>query len=360
METTKTERNINQFVPVLERGDAIGNHAIAIREFLRSHGHTSEIFASRWGKGMRAECRHYSEFPLCSSPENVVIYHFGVSSPMTPFFLKAPDRKAIIYHNITPERFYKGINDEVYYILKKGRRELSSLANKIDLAMADSEYNRRELVDMGFENTHTVPLLLDFDRYDVPPDESIIRKYGSGTNIIFVGRITPNKKQEDLIRIFSIYRKYINPQSRLFIVGSARQGPEYTGILQKLVGSLAVEDVHFMGAVSQAQLNAYYKSADLFLCMSEHEGFCIPLLESMHFGVPIIAYDSTAVTGTMDSSGILVSKKVLGPIAEMIGVIIKDENIKERIIRGQRERLRRFQRQRVEKELQNCLTQLLN
>ena len=345
----------------MEEGDAIGNHAVAIRTLLRSRGFDSEIFVSRSSKTMRGSCRSYLEYSKWSSPDNVIIYHFGVGSPMTSVFLDAPDRKAIIYHNITPERFYAGVNDEVYYILKRGRRELSLLAGEVDLAMADSEFNRCELTAMGFGNTHTVPLLLDFGGYDVPPDDSIVNEYGaSGTNIIFVGRIAPNKKQEDVIRVFSIYRKHIDSGSRLFIIGSDRQGSEYKERLTGLVENLGVEGVHMTGSVSQSQLNAYYTIADAFLCMSEHEGFCIPLIESMHFGVPIIAFGCTAVTETMDSAGVVVQQKDFARIAELINVIIKDEDTKERIIRGQRERLRRFQRERVEKEFENCLAQLLN
>ena len=352
---------VHQFVATLDHGDAIGNHALAIRDFLRQRDYASEIFAWRAGKGMRKHCRHYLDYPQWSSPNNVVIYHFGVSSPITGFFVKAPDRKVIIYHNITPEDFFEGISDRIYHTLKNGRRELASISAKVDLAIAVSEYNRKELVEFGFRNTVTVPLLLDFGLYSVAPDASTMSKYKDGSvNVIFVGRISPNKKQEDVIRAFSVYKKYVNNKSRLFIIGQNRQVPEYNLLLNRLIGVLGVEDVHLTGGVSQAELNAYYSIADLFLCMSEHEGFCIPLIECMHFGVPALAYDSSAVSATLDSSAVLFNEKDLAAIAEMMNMIVTDENLRARIIEEQRKRLARFQREKVEKELMNSLAVLLN
>ena len=361
MTANNPKPQVHQFVPVLERGDAIGNHALAIREFLRGKGYESEIFVWRAGKGMRRHCRKYLDYPRWSSSENVLLYHFGVSSPMTSFLLKAPDRKAIIYHNITPEDFYRGVSDRIYYILRRGRRELAGIAEKVDLAIADSEYNRHELVELGFKDTVTVPLLLDFEQYGISPATSILNKFDDGrTNMIFVGRISPNKKQEDIIRAFSVYKKYINGSSRLFIIGQNHQVPEYNVMLERLIDSLGIEDVYLTGGVTQAELNAYYSIADLFLCMSEHEGFCIPLIECMHFGVPVLAYDSSAVTGTLDGSGILFTEKDFARVAEMMDLVISDENLKERIIRGQKERLRRYGRERVEEELMDSLAGLIN
>ncbi len=361
MTSTENKVQMHQFLAVLESGDAISNHALAIRDFLKGKGHQSEIFVWRAGRGMRKYCRDYLEYHAISSPENVMIYHFGVASPITRFFLKAPDRKVVIYHNVTPQDFYRGVNDYIYYILKKGRLELEAISEKVELAIADSEFNREELVQLGFKNTVTVPLLIDFSRYEIPAAASIINKYNDGkVNVIFVGRISPNKKQEDVIRAFSVYRKYINNNSRLFIIGHNRQVSEYNVLLKKLVEKLGVEDVHLTGGVSQSELNAYYTIADIFLCMSEHEGFCIPLIECMHFGVSVLAYESSAVTGTLDGSGVLFTAKDFSRIAEMMDIIVNDENMKERIIRGQKERLRRFQRDEVEKQLLKSLTEFMN
>jgi len=351
---------VHQFVAVLDKGDAIGNHALAIREFMRGQGYSSEIFAWRAGKGMRHQCRHYLDYIRYSSSKNIVIYHFGVSSPITGFFLQAPDRKVIVYHNITPESFFRGVSDRIYHTLKNGRRELAQISGKIQLAIAVSEYNRQELARLGFKNTATVPLLLDFGLYKVAADSSISSMYDDGyVNIIFVGRISPNKKQEDIIRAFSMYKKYINSRSRLFIIGQNRQVPEYNTLLKCLVEALGVKDVHLTGAVSQAELNAYYSIADVFVSMSEHEGFCIPLLESMYFGVPIIAYDSSAVASTLGGTGILFTKKDSAAVAELLDLVINDGDLRERVIKAQKIRLESFMREKVEKQLMNTLAGLL-
>lgn len=353
--------DIHQFVPVLESADAIGNHAIAIQSLLSKLGYNSKIYAWRAGRGMKSRCHNYLDYANSYSEKDILIYHFGVSSPITDFFCKAPGKKVVIYHNITPENFYRGVNDKIYHILKKGRKELATIADKVDLAMADSEYNREELILFGFKNTVTIPLLMDFTLYDIEPDTSILNKFkDDSVNIIFVGRISPNKKQEDVIRAFSIYNKYVNPESRLFIIGQNHQVPEYNLILHKLIKSLEVHNVFLTGGVSQKELNAYYNIANLFLCMSEHEGFCIPLLESMHFGVPILAYESSAVTGTLDGAGVLFKEKDFIQVAEMINFMVKDYALKEKIVRRQKERLRRFQREKVEQEFLNSLGKFLN
>lgn len=361
MVSTDSRQQIHQFVAVLDRSDAVGNHALAIRDLLRQKGYQSEIFAWHAGEDMQRRCRDYLEYHGWSASRNIIIYHFGASSPVTELFLKLPDRKVIIYHNITPAEFFKGVNTEVYYIMKNGRRELERLSGKVDLAIADSEYNREELTRLGFENTVTVPLLIDFSRYDAAPESSIMTKYGDGSaNIIFVGRVGPNKKQEDVIRAFSIYKKYIHGESRLFIVGPSRQVPEYNVLLNRLVDSLGVEGVHITGEASQAELNAYYSIADVFLSMSEHEGFCIPLIECMYFRVPVLAYESSAVAGTLNGSGVLFTRKDLGRVAEMIDMIVKDKDMKERIVDAQKKRLEFFRRERVEEQFLNSLAGLLN
>lgn len=352
---------IHQFVASLEEHDAVGNHAMAIRGLLRGNGFESEIFVWHSSKSMRNQCRIYREYPSFSSPENAIIYHFSVGSPLTSFFLQAPGKKIMIYHNITPARFFAGINNLVYRVVKDGRRELRSIAGRVDLAIAVSGYNRRELVEAGFDNTHTVPLLLDFGLYNAGPDQAIIDRYAGGkTNIIFVGRISPNKKQEDVIRAFSVYKKYVNANSRLFIIGQHAQVPEYKAILDDLVKTLDVEDVHFTGSVPQEQLNAYYSVADVFLCMSEHEGFCIPLVECMSFGVPVLAFDSSAVTSTLNGTGILFDQKDLGRVAEMIHLVAEKGTWRDSIIKKQRTRLEDFRPDKVEKQFMGVLNGSLN
>jgi glycosyltransferase involved in cell wall biosynthesis len=349
---------IHQFLPVLDGGDAVGNHALALRRALRREGHTSEIYVWRAGKGLKRECHPYQEHASVRSPNNVAILHFSIGSPLSAYVGGLPDKKIMIYHNVTPKEYFVGVSEQVYYIAKAGRKELASLAGVMDLCICDSDFNRKDLLQLGYENVDVVPLLLDFSLLDVQPDPKVLSRYKDGsTNLLFVGRITPNKKQEDIIRVFSYYRKFINPRSRLFLVGTERQTPRYRVILEGLVQRLGVQDVVFTGEVTQAQLVAYYKAADAFVCMSEHEGFCVPLVEAMQFGLPIVAFDAGAVAETLAGSGILVLEKDHQAIAEMIDLLLSDEGLRSSILKDQEKRLRRFKNtSELEARLLNQIT----
>jgi glycosyltransferase involved in cell wall biosynthesis len=268
----------------------------------------------------------------------------------------------MIYHNVTPERHFIGVSEQVYYIAKSGRKELASLTGCMDRCLCDSEFNRRDLVALGYENVRVVPVLVDFSLLDVQPDAKVQSRYSDDwKNLLFVGRITPNKKHEDIIRIFYYYKKFINPCSRLFLVGSARQTPRYLVILKNLVQRLGLDDVIFTGEVGQSELVAFYRIADAFVCMSEHEGFCVPLVEAMHFTVPIIAFDAGAVPETLAGSGVLVGEKDHLAIAEMVDLLLTEEDLRSRIIQAQDERLKYFKNSAgIEARLLKEITGVMN
>jgi glycosyltransferase involved in cell wall biosynthesis len=333
---------IHQFLPVLDAGDAIGNEVKQIQRLLRGAGYTSEIFVWRAGKGQKSFCRHYSRHRARSSPANVMLYHFSVCCPITAYFAQAPDRKVMRYHNITPAAFFMGVDQEVYYITKKGRRELAQLASVVELALPVSDYNGRELHEAGYRRVETAPLVVDYNAFDAAPDADVLRRYDDGwTNLLFVGRLSPNKKQEDLIRMFYYYKR-INPRSRLFLVGSARQVPRYRQLLGELVARLGLRDVVLSGGVSHAALVAYYRLASAFVCLSEHEGFCVPLVEAMRFGLPVIAYDSSAVAETLGRAGVLVHEKRHEAIAELVHCVVEDEALRADLIEKQKRRLEAY------------------
>jgi len=347
---------IHQFLPVLDAGDAIGNEAKQIRRLLRSAGYTSDIFVWRAGKGQKGYCRHYSRHRACSAPGNVMLYHFSVCCPITAYFASAPDRKMMRYHNITPAQFFAGIDEEVYYITKKGRRELAQLANVVELALPVSDYNGRELREAGYRRVETTPLVVDYDAFDSPADADVLRRYDDGwTNLLFVGRLSPNKKQEDLVRIFYHYKR-INPRSRLLLIGSARQVPRYKQLLDGLVERLGVNDVALAGGVSHAALVAYYKVASAFVCMSEHEGFCVPLIEAMRFGLPVVAYDAGAVAETLDGTGVLIREKRHEAIAELINCLLEDEALRGQLVEKQRHRIEVYTHASTSRRFMNTIT----
>lgn len=333
--------NVHQMLPDLQRWDAISNYARSLRSLLVRSGYNSTIYAARTDKVWDEVCRPADSASF--APEDVLIFHYSIDSGLVDKYLAAKCRKVMIYHNITPSAYFNGVNDKLSLLLKYGRERLPLLAAETILALGDSEYNRLELDKTGFKKTEVMPLIIDFTNYDVQPRARIINKYGDdATNILFVGRVAPNKRHEDILRVFYYYQKMIDPASRLFFVGSHTGMDPYFSYLKRLVAELKLKDVFFLGAVKLEDLVAYYKVADVFLSMSRHEGFCVPLLESMHFDVPIVALAATAVPYTLGGAGALVHEADSPGIAELIHQLKVDRGLRERILTGQRKRLADF------------------
>ena len=334
---------INQILPSISYGDAISNHVLEIRNILRSWGYRSEIYAQHIHPKLKNDAKVYTEYKN-SYCGNILLFHYSIGSEITDFVRLLPDKKILIYHNITPHSYFYGVNDTLVNLLKKGRNELGTFSNEIVLALGDSEFNRGELNDRGFMNTGVLPIIIDFDKYAQKPTQKIMDIFNDGhPNFLFVGRISPNKKQEDIIKTFYYYKKHIDSKARLFLVGSYEGMERYYEQLVYLIEELGLKDVFITGKVDFKDLLAYYKLADVFISMSEHEGFCVPLLESMYFGIPIVAYNSTAIPYTLDGSGVLFNEKRYEEVAEMISFLIKNNKIKSKVIERQSDRLRKFE-----------------
>src|SRR5262249_32808708 len=268
-----------------------------------------------------------------SGPQTVCLFHFSIGSAAGPLIYHAPDRLVSIYHNITPAHWFMGFHPHLAGLCYHGRRELETFAQRSALGLGDREYNRRELVAAGFARTGVLPIVLDLDAYRRPPSPVVRRLYRDGkTNILFVGRIIPNKKIDDLVRVFTIYKRYLDPQSRLLLVGDYRGTERYYDRLVEMVRALRVDDVVFTGHVDEDDLYAYYAVADLFLCLSEHEGFCVPLQEAMSFGIPVVAYDAGAVAETLHGGGVLLKEKQPEVVAEIVARILRDPALRAAVL----------------------------
>ncbi len=337
---------IDQLVPAFHRGDAIGDTASHMKAFFRSQGFSSGIYSLDRDKGLEAEALPFAEFPA-PGPEDVTILHFALPSSLTQGFARLKSRKVLIYHNITPESFFAPFSSEMARICRLGREELAFLSPIVDLGLADSEYNRRELEDLGYRKTDVLPLFIDFDKYAGPMSSFVYDLYRDDrTNILFVGRVAPNKKIEDLIRTTFYYKKYISPLVRLIVVGKTSALPRYYWGLVRMADEffLRPEEIVFTGHVPDEEMFALYRASDVFLSLSEHEGFCLPLLESMAFDLPVIAFNCTAVPFTMDGAGILVNSRNLDKVGELVERAAHDGELRRRIIEGQRRRLEKFRK----------------
>ena len=352
---------IHQIHPTVSYGDAIGNDIVEIQSVLRKLGYNSNIYAQYIHPKMHG-VKNYVEYKKNSPSKNILIMHYsiGYGADLLAFVKSLPDKKILIYHNITPPEYYRNINSEYEYHIKIGREEIRDFRNIVELALGDSEFNRQELVKLGFKNTGVLPIIIELNKYGVHGDQKIIRKYNDNiVNILFVGRVGPNKKIEDIIKCFYYYNKYLNSKSRLFLVGSYDGMDKYYDKLKLLANKLNLKKVYFTGHVSFEELISYYKLADVFITMSEHEGFCVPLLESMYFKIPIIAYNSTAIPYTLGDSGILVNKKDYEEIAEMINLLVEETELRNKIIKKQNERLKEFDKMKMEKKFKKYLEDVL-
>jgi glycosyltransferase involved in cell wall biosynthesis len=335
---------IDQLVPAYHRGDAIGDEATFLQDFFRSRGFESNIYRLSSDRDLEAESKDFTFF-AGPAPGDITILHFALPSPLTAAFRDLCSKKVIIHHNVTSPEFFRGYSEEMVRIARLGREELRSLAGSVDVALADSPFNARELGEFGFRDPRVFPLYVDFAKYRKPINAFVHRIFRDGrTNILFVGRVAPNKKIEDLIKIVFYYKKFISPLVRLVVVGKTSSLPVYYRSLITLADDflLTPEEIVFVGHVPDDEMFALYRAADVFLSMSEHEGFCLPLVESMIFDLPVVAYDSTAVPDTLDGSGILLKEKRVDRVAELLSAIVRDGGLRDKIVSGQRARLERL------------------
>lgn len=337
--------SVHQVLATLGYGDAIGHEVLGIRRALLAAGYRSEIFVETADPRLEDLTRDYRELVECSSPDNLLIHHFSIGSKASRTAFALPERMILVYHNITPPEYFVGVHKDLVKLCYAGRRELRAYVNRCDLALGDSDFNRQELEAAGFRATEVLPVVPDFSHLDNEPDTSVTREFDDEwTNVLFVGRVIPNKRIEDVIRFFHAYKRHLNSRSRLLVVGSYGGFDRYLAMLHQLVASLGTRDVHIVGQVTNAQLTAYYEVADLFLCASEHEGFCVPLMEAFHMGVPVLAYAATAVPTTMGEGGVLYSTKDPRRVALLMDALVGDAETRERVLATQEAALAGLQR----------------
>jgi len=334
------KKRIYQLLPTLNPFDAIGNEACVIQDELKKLGYHSEIYAQNIHPSMKNKAKNYQDYKKSEDTNEIFIYHHSIGSDLFDFILSLDSKIIMIYHNVTPPEFFEGTNNVIADLLKQGKIQLEKLKTRIDLAVGDSEYSRLELEKIGYKKTGVFPILFDMKKYKQKPDQTLISKYKKSTNILYVGRIAPNKNVEEIIKIFHYYSSNINPNSNLFLVGRFDGvSDSYYQLLQSLIHKAEIKNIHIITDADDKKLVTLYSMADLFIIMSKHEGFCVPLVESMIFKIPIIANNSTAIPYTLDGAGFLTSDETFEEIGELVDVILGDESIKLDIVQKQTKRL---------------------
>ena len=346
---------VHQFHPVLAPGDAMSNHVFALQARLRQWGYDAHAYAVEAKPGVDAWS--YRRLFRVAKPDDLVLLHFSMGHEIFDQLVKLPSRKVLIYHNITPPEFFAGVNPHAAAFAELGRRQLASLADKVEMGIGVSDYNRRELDAAGFELTATVPILIDWRALEVEPDRGVLAGAETpGAKLLFVGRLSPNKRQDDLIRMLAYYRRCIEPHARLLLVGSYRDQRQYQARLGALARGLELSDaVTFTGPVTLPQLVAYYRSATVFVSLSEHEGFGVPLLESMYFDLPVVAHAAAAVPETVGDAALLLRRKDLAEAAEATALVVERPAIREELVARGRRRVAEFATEKVAQRARQVL-----
>lgn len=336
---------VEQFLPAFHKGDAIGNSALSFHRYLREKGIESRLIALTIDHSLRKETSYLREYKLNPTQDSLKILHFAISSEMTDYFLELGGKKAMIYHNITPAHFFTDYSDQMVWIATNSRKHLERLQNCFGVSIADSAYNAEELEALHFNNVRVSPLMVNPEDYDTPYNEMYYRLLRDGRkNIVFVGRMTPNKKVEDLIKVLYLYKKYISPCIRLVVTGNIRAMPNYFHAIREMASrfNLSTGDLFFTGHIPFEELLSVYRAGDVFLSMSEHEGFCLPLIESSHFRLPVVAFDAGAVAETLDGSGILLNEKNFEHVAALMERVLYDEPLRKTLKKLQAERIEKY------------------
>lgn len=344
---------VNQWVPAAHKGDAIGDSARRVRDLLRALGYGSDIFALTIDDELKDEIRPFGE-PAARSGD-LTIFHYALPSPMTAAFAALDRGRILQYHNVTPAAYFAPYDPALFRLAALGREELSTLVGRVDLALGDSEYNRRELDELGFSSTGVFPIAVDTTRVTRPialPSLEEILDDGL-VNFLFVGRIAPNKKIEDHIKLAELYKRHVDAYYRFIFVGRYDVVPRYYSTIRALMADFRLlhDRFIFTGPVPDEELAVYYRHAAVYISLSEHEGFCVPLVEAMAANVPVLAYSAAAVPDTLGGAGVQFAPKDLEVAAELLGELAFNDDLRARVIDGQRRRLADFDDAHMTREL---------
>lgn len=353
---------IHQLVAGYANGDAISNEARMLRTVFRGWGCNAEIFCEQMATtpSLRKDALPFEKLTEGLQANDIVLLHLSMGCDANLLFKNIACRKIILYHNITPAHYFKAVNPATARRLELGRCHLKELAGCAEINLADSRFNAEEMSTAGYRDVKIFPLMLDMSSIRTAPDRRMLGKLAGHRHILFVGRCAPNKRIEDLVSLTTWLRTSVDPAIRLLHAGSWAGTESYYSLVRAKARETGADTALFTGSVTQAQLSACFHSAELFVCMSEHEGFCIPVLESMMQNVPVMAFAAGAVPETMDGAGVLFRKKDFAVVAEMAAEIMSNSQLRESVLTKQRERVERYFNRNLAAELQNLLAPMLN
>jgi len=339
---------IDQVVPSFAGRDAIGVHVLHVRDTLRAAGYASDIWAMDVLPDMRRQARPLTELPTRTMPATWLLFHHSIGTPVVDLLCDRAEPLIVDYHNVTPAALVDRWEPALHAELVLGRDQLAPLAARAFFALADSAYNEQELRASGFRHTDVVPPLFALESFEVDVDEHVLERLRDGprarqgTHWLFVGRLAPHKAPHELVKALACYRRLYDPEAVLHLVGNPL-GTTYPRALARYVQRLGLADaVEITGSIGAGELAAYYRAADVFVCASAHEGFCVPVVEAMHLGVPVVAQAAAAVPETVDGGGVVLDDRSPLALAVAVHRVLGDEDVRRRLIRAGRHRAASF------------------
>ena len=342
-----------QFVPTFEPG-AVGGHMVELQRLWREAGRgEAEVFAEHFRGGFTGvPFRDYGTRRFRAQPGDLLVYQMAIGSTVADFVMSRPEPLVLNHHNLTPPELLEQWEPTATYGVTWGMSQLRELARRTSVAVAVSHYNARQLADAGYRRIEVAPVLFDTAGLQRQVEREALeallgtKEEQGGADWLFVGRLAANKCQHDVVRAFAMYKRVYDPDARLHIVGPA-PADAYRGALEKLVSGLGLRgDVFITGGVSSGALAAYYQAADVFVCLSEHEGFCVPLLEAMANRVPVVAFAAAAVPETLGDGGVLLSTKEPLTVAAAVDRVLGDPAVRDALVAAGERRLEHFSLER--------------
>lgn len=356
---------LHQFLPSFVDRDAIGSHVRHLHRVITGLGLRSEIYAWEW-RGERSHATDYREFKSASPDDDTwILYHLSTASPIGEWLRDRPEHLAINYHNITPTELFAPWEPLIGIELDEARTQLVEIAKQSDFGVGVSRYNEQELQQAGCTRTAVAPILFDPQDFEHTLDRKLDSrlkraKQNGGIDWLFVGRIAPHKAQHDVIKAFALYRQLYDDNARLHLVGGI-SSHQYWTALRRYIDTLGLKDsVSITQSVSNGALGAYYANADVFVCLSEHEGFGVPLLEAMYNRVPVLAFGSSAVHETLGYGGLALDDKSAAHVAAAVQRVTDDGVLRRELVEAGQARLADFSLVKTEDAWRAVIEEMLS
>jgi glycosyltransferase involved in cell wall biosynthesis len=345
---------VHQLLPTAAPRDAITEQAIAWRDLLHGWGYESEIVAEHVHPDVAKGVLRLDRAGKRLLNEGGLVLHYAVWSATAETAVRARGPLALYYHNITPGDLLRDFNSEVAELCDRGRDSLTAFQGRADAVMAASSFSAADLREAGLGDVAVVPLLVELPP-EIPP-----RNPNRDPVVLTVGRIAPNKRLEDVIKAFTLYQRHHAPEASLVIVGSELGFENYRRALELLVARVGARSVVFTGPISSEARDAWYRRADVYLGMSVHEGFCVPLIEALAYRVPVVARDAGAMPETLAGAGLVLDGRDLPLVAEALHELTTSASTRRVLFDAAERRLAELEPEVLVPQIRSALAPLLD